>query len=205
MFWRWIHERNQCHEGIPSSFACPRGICNRRRGYKRSSDGHSRPPNEHGGQLSGLWRAVPAYPQPISSAVDGPSCRRPDHEVGGHGADVFARYIVGWRVSRTAHTSFVLDALEQALLKRRPRQGGIFPRIKAAAIQKAQPPQARHTGYPDTGLSAMISASMIGLSKRARIRTKYAGNKRSDCYVKISNAFCRHETGSSTMQHSLII
>ncbi len=38
--------------------------------------------------------------------------------------DVFARYIVGWRVSRTAHTSFVLDALEQALYQRRPRQGG---------------------------------------------------------------------------------
>ncbi len=34
--------------------------------------------------------------------------------------DVFARYIVGWRVSRTAHTAFVLDALEQVLYKRRP-------------------------------------------------------------------------------------
>ena len=29
--------------------------------------------------------------------------------------DVFARRIVGWRVSRTAHAGFVLDALEQAL------------------------------------------------------------------------------------------
>ena len=38
--------------------------------------------------------------------------------------DVFARYIVGWRASRTAHTSFVLDALEQALHQRRPRHGG---------------------------------------------------------------------------------
>ena len=34
--------------------------------------------------------------------------------------DVFARRIVGWRVSRTAHASFVLDALEQALHGRRP-------------------------------------------------------------------------------------
>jgi putative transposase len=34
--------------------------------------------------------------------------------------DVFARYIVGWRVSRTAHASFMLDALEQALHDRRP-------------------------------------------------------------------------------------
>lgn len=38
--------------------------------------------------------------------------------------DVFARYIVGWRVSRTAHAGFVLDALEQALHDRRPTQGG---------------------------------------------------------------------------------
>ena len=34
--------------------------------------------------------------------------------------DVYARYIVGWRVSRTAHASFVLDALEQAIHERRP-------------------------------------------------------------------------------------
>ena len=38
--------------------------------------------------------------------------------------DVFARRIVGWRVSRTAHAGFVLDALEQALHQRRPLQGG---------------------------------------------------------------------------------
>src|SRR5919112_267342 len=40
--------------------------------------------------------------------------------------DVFARRIVGCRVSRTAHAGFVLDALEQALYDRRPfRQGGL--------------------------------------------------------------------------------
>jgi putative transposase len=38
--------------------------------------------------------------------------------------DAYARRIVGWRVSRTAHTAFVLDALEQALHERRPIQGG---------------------------------------------------------------------------------
>jgi putative transposase len=37
--------------------------------------------------------------------------------------DTYARRIVGWRVSRTAHASFVLDALEQALHDRRPAQG----------------------------------------------------------------------------------
>lgn len=38
--------------------------------------------------------------------------------------DTFARRIVGWRVSRTAHADFVLDALEQALHDRRPFAGG---------------------------------------------------------------------------------
>ncbi|NML92060.1 MULTISPECIES: IS3 family transposase [unclassified Sphingobium] len=41
--------------------------------------------------------------------------------------DVYARYIVGWRVSRTAHASFVLDALEQAIHDRRPvHHGGLI-------------------------------------------------------------------------------
>lgn len=34
--------------------------------------------------------------------------------------DVFARYIVGWRVSHSAKTDFVLDALNQALCARNP-------------------------------------------------------------------------------------
>lgn len=37
--------------------------------------------------------------------------------------DVYARRIVGWRVSRSAHAGFVLDALEQALHARRPASG----------------------------------------------------------------------------------
>jgi putative transposase len=42
--------------------------------------------------------------------------------------DVFARRIVGRRVSRTAHAGFVLDALEQALHDRRPARGGLIHR-----------------------------------------------------------------------------
>jgi len=38
--------------------------------------------------------------------------------------DVFARYIVGWRVSTSMQTDFVLDALEQALYARRPHREG---------------------------------------------------------------------------------
>lgn len=37
--------------------------------------------------------------------------------------DVFARCIVGWRVSRSLHTDIVLDALEQALWARRETKG----------------------------------------------------------------------------------
>jgi transposase InsO family protein len=41
--------------------------------------------------------------------------------------DVFSRYLVGWKVSRSARTDFVLDALEQALYARRPsRQDGLI-------------------------------------------------------------------------------
>jgi putative transposase len=38
--------------------------------------------------------------------------------------DVFARRIVGWRVSDSMRTDFVLDALEQALYARRPERDG---------------------------------------------------------------------------------
>jgi transposase InsO family protein len=37
--------------------------------------------------------------------------------------DVFARYIVGWRVSRSLRTDRVLDALEQALWFRKETAG----------------------------------------------------------------------------------
>jgi putative transposase len=41
--------------------------------------------------------------------------------------DVFSRFIVGWKVSASARTDFVLDALEQSLYARRPaRHGGLI-------------------------------------------------------------------------------
>ena len=36
--------------------------------------------------------------------------------------DIFARRIVGWRVSSSMRTDFVLDALEQALYARQPER-----------------------------------------------------------------------------------
>ncbi len=38
--------------------------------------------------------------------------------------DVYARRIVGWKVSTSMHTDFVLDALEQALYARQPERDG---------------------------------------------------------------------------------
>jgi len=38
--------------------------------------------------------------------------------------DVYARRIVGWRVSTSMHTDFVLDALEQALYAKQPGRNG---------------------------------------------------------------------------------
>lgn len=38
--------------------------------------------------------------------------------------NIHARRIVGWRASRTAHASFVLDALEQAIHDHRPAHYG---------------------------------------------------------------------------------
>lgn len=40
--------------------------------------------------------------------------------------DVFARRIVGWKVSSSSKTDCVLDALEQALHARRPAPGGLI-------------------------------------------------------------------------------
>jgi putative transposase len=40
--------------------------------------------------------------------------------------DVFARRIVGWRVSSSMRTDFVLDALEQALYARQPELGALI-------------------------------------------------------------------------------
>ena len=53
--------------------------------------------------------------------------------------DAFARRIVGWRASRTAVASFVLDALEQALHDRRPvHRGGLVHHSEGQPIRLDQ-------------------------------------------------------------------
>ena len=58
--------------------------------------------------------------------------------------DAYARRIVGWRASRTAHAGFVLDALEQALHDRRPvlAAGSCIIAIGAANTSLSNTPNA---------------------------------------------------------------
>ena len=58
--------------------------------------------------------------------------------------DVFARYIVGWRVSTSMQTDFVLDALEQALYARRPERGGALVHHSDRGSQGEFNPSSRH-------------------------------------------------------------
>src|SRR5215831_10088457 len=49
--------------------------------------------------------------------------------------DAYARRIVGWRVSRSAHAGFVLDALEQAIHDRKPVSGGAIVHHSDRGVQ----------------------------------------------------------------------
>lgn len=70
--------------------------------------------------------------------------------------DVFARRIVGWRASRTAHAGFVLDALEQALHERRPLRGG---GLVHHSDRGAQYVSLRYTGrLADAGIEPSVGS-----------------------------------------------
>ena len=58
--------------------------------------------------------------------------------------DVFVRRIVGWRVSRSMRTDFVLDALEQALYARQPERDAslIITRIAGRSTFQSATPSA---------------------------------------------------------------
>ncbi len=59
--------------------------------------------------------------------------------------DAYARRIVVWRVSRTAHTGFVLDALEQALHERRPlHRGGLVHHSDRGSQLRFNRPSQHH-------------------------------------------------------------
>jgi len=94
--------------------------------------------------------------------------------------DVFARRIVGWRVSRTAHAGFVLDALEQAPHDRRPAKGGLTHH----SDKGSQYVSIRHTErLPEAGIEPSVGSvgdchgnalaeTVIGLFKTEVIRRR---------------------------------
>ena len=93
--------------------------------------------------------------------------------------DAFARRIVGWRVSRSAQTGFVLDALEQALHDRRPLEGGHLVHRSDRGVQYVS---IRHTerlaeagiepsvGSVGDGFDDALAETVIGLFKTEVIR-----------------------------------
>jgi putative transposase len=70
--------------------------------------------------------------------------------------DVFARKIVGWRVSKTMEASFVLDALEQAVHDRRP--GGGLVHHSDRGKQPGLKPSSQHLHLSRLSASAKASA-----------------------------------------------
>jgi transposase InsO family protein len=75
--------------------------------------------------------------------------------------DVYARYIVGWRVSRTAHASFVPDALEQAIHDRRSVHPGDLIHHNDRGSQYVSP-TAMTTPRPRRSMVSTRPRSSIG-------------------------------------------
>ena len=83
--------------------------------------------------------------------------------------DAYARRIVGWRASRTAHASFVLDALEQALHDRRPvHRGGLVhhsDRGRARSRVARSAIEASPTSFPWLWFNS-TAGSLLAFSRR---------------------------------------
>jgi transposase InsO family protein len=70
--------------------------------------------------------------------------------------DVFARRIVGWRVSRSMRTDFVLDALEQTLYARQPEREASLITTRIAA--RSTFPSAIPSDWPRPASSRLSAA-----------------------------------------------
>ena len=75
--------------------------------------------------------------------------------------DVYARRIVGWRVSKTMHTDFVLDALEQALYARQPDRNWCTTRIAARNTSASATPSdwPKPVSSPRWGAAATVTTT----------------------------------------------
>ena len=88
--------------------------------------------------------------------------------------DVFARRIVGWRVSSSMTTDFVLDALEQALYARQPSNDGTLVhhsdrgRYISAFATASGPPRSRSSHRSAVG----ATVTTMRWLKRSMVCTK---------------------------------
>src|SRR5712671_4976348 len=88
--------------------------------------------------------------------------------------DVYARRIVGWRTSRTAHASFVLDALEQALHDRQPthRGGSCITATEAANTSRSNIPSACRKQVLSPRLAVLAIVTTMPSRKRSMASTR---------------------------------
>jgi putative transposase len=88
--------------------------------------------------------------------------------------DAYARRIVGWRVSRTAHAGFVLDALEQALHERRPfmAAGWSTTATEATSICRSATPSAWRKPGSSRPLAASATATTTPSPRRSTASTR---------------------------------
>ena len=120
--------------------------------------------------------------------------------------DTYARRIVGWRVSRTAHASFVLDALEQALHDRRPVQGS---RLVHHSDRGSQYVSIRYTErLAEAGIGAFQrKPAVFGNLPQSQVSHCYEGRKLQEFSGKrvavigagqsaLESAALLHETGA---------
>ncbi len=78
--------------------------------------------------------------------------------------DVFARFIVGWRVSTSMQTDFVLDALEQALFARRSGRDGELVHHSDRGSRTSR--SATPSGWPRPALSRRWAARATATTTR---------------------------------------
>ncbi len=111
--------------------------------------------------------------------------------------------IVGWRVSSTMETSFVLDALEQALWARRPSGGDPQAKLENAAgcgaghaemggLVQPSPFNGTHRIYPASGgrKSVLRFTEQPGCGS-LNTQAKYSPGLPGRFIVRITNMECR--------------
>jgi hypothetical protein len=80
--------------------------------------------------------------------------------------DAYARKIVGWRVSTSAHAGFVLDALEQAVHERRPERAWGWSTTATAAANIC--PSNTPNGWPKQASNPRSAASATAMTTPGR-------------------------------------